>query len=159
VILSSNSAGLDALIAKAKQAQSELPRATRDAAQRIGDTVAKQLSDVAPKGKNGGPPPPGDAQGKLSNSFSAKAEQRDVGARMTLSTSQPLKLKIITGGRKVVVPTTKKALFWPGLSHPVKRSNAVKANDFVSPVMSRRNDVVKAEMQKAIQELKGILGR
>ena len=158
MIFRSDTSGLDRLIARVNQAQAELPRVTKDAAQRIGDTVKGQLSSAAPKGKSGGPPPPGDSSGPLSGSFSAKAEQQGVGARMTLSASQPFKLKIITGGRKAVIPVTKRALMWPGLPHPVMRSSAVKANDFVKPIMARRNDVVKTEMQKAIDEIKSILG-
>jgi hypothetical protein len=154
----SDTSGLDRLLARVRKAQTELPRVTKEAAQRSGDTVKGLLSSAAPKGKTAGPPPSGDAIGRLSNSFSAKTEQNGTGARMTLVTSQPFKLKIITGGRKVVVPVNKKALFWPGLSHPVRRSGATKANDFVTPVMNKRRDVVKAEMQKAIQELKSIIG-
>lgn len=154
----SDTSGLDALLSRVRKAQAEVPRVTRDAAQRIGDTVKGQLASAAPKGKSGGPPPAGDGPGHLSNSFSAKAEQNGIGARMTLVTSQPFKLKIITGGRRAVIPVTKKALMWPGLSHPVRRSGPVKANDFVTPVMNRRLDVVKAEMQKAIQEMRSILG-
>jgi len=158
MILRSDSSGIDKIIARVRQAQSELPRVTKEAAQRIGDTVGKQLSDAAPKGKNAGPPPSGDGPGRLSNSFSPKVTQKGLGAQLLLTTSQPFKLKIITGGRKVVVPVNKKVLMWPGLPHPVKRSSATKANDFVSPVMNKRRDVVKAEMDKAIQEIKSIIG-
>jgi len=158
MIFRSDTSGIDKLLARVRKAQTELPRVTVNAAQRAGDTVKGQLASAAPKGQSGGMPPPGDSPGPLSGSFSAKAEQRGIGAHMELKTSQPFKLKLVTGGRKAVVPVTKKALMWKGLPHPVMRSGPVKANDFVTPVMNRRANAVKAEMQKAIQEIRSILG-
>jgi len=156
MIIKSDTSGIDALLARVHQVQSELSRVTKDAAQRVGDTVKEQLSGAAPKGR-GGPPPPTDASGPLSGSFSAKAEQQGAGAYMELKTSQGVKLKFVTGGRGVVLPVNKRALFWPGLAHPVRRAGPSKANDFVSPVLNRKDDVVEAEMQKAIQEIKDIM--
>jgi hypothetical protein len=156
MIFKSDTSGIDALLARVSKAQSELSRVTKDAAQRVGDTVKEQLSSSAPKGR-GGPPPPTDAPGPLSGSFAAHAEQQGAGAHMELKTSQGIKLKFVTEGRGVVLPRNKRALFWPGLTHPVKRAGPSNANDFVTPVLNRKDDVVEAEMQKAIQEIKDII--
>ena len=37
----------------------------------------------------------------------------------------------VENGRGPVYPVVKKALYWPELSHPVKRAGPAKANDFV----------------------------
>lgn len=157
MIFESDTSGIDKIMSRIQKAQTELPRIARDTAQRAGDAVAKQLSSAAPKGKSSGLPPIGDGPGKLSNSFSAQAELRGTGARMELKTIQGQKLEFVVKGRGVVLPKVKKALMWPGLPHPVKRAGPAKANDFVSPIMAKRDDVVKAEMQKAVQEIKDIL--
>lgn len=157
MIFESDTSGIDKIMARINKAQAELPRIARDTAQRAGDTVAKQLSSAAPKGKFNGLPPVGDGPGKLSNSFLAQAEQWGTGARMELKTTQGQKLEFVVKGRGVVLPKVKKALMWPGLPHPVRRAGPSKANDFVSPILTKRDDVVKTEMQKAIQEIKDIL--
>lgn len=164
MIFSSNSSGIDRLIARIRKAQTELPRITQEGAQRAGDTLKEQLSNAAPHGKNPGPPPPGDAPGSLSRSFTAKAEKSSQGATLEVKTSQPLKLQYVTKGTGVYVgkgvirPLTKKALFWKGAAHPYRSVKGIKGNDFVKPVIDKARDVVRAEMDKAIQEIRDILG-
>jgi len=164
MILTSNTSGLDMLIARVRKARTELPRVTQAAAQRAGDTLTQQLSSAAPRGKNPGPPPPGDASGPLSRSFSSLAEQSGSGATLELKTNQPLKLQYVTQGTGVYVgkgvirPLTKKALFWPGAGHPYRSVKGMKGKDFVKPVIDKANDVVKVEMKKAAQEIDAILG-
>jgi hypothetical protein len=165
MIFESNSSGIDRLLASIRKAQTELPRITQEGAQRAGDTLKQQLSSAAPRGKSsGGPPPAGDASGPLAGSFNAKAEQQGAGATLELTTNQPLKLKYVTlgtgiyVGKGVIRPLTKKALFWPGAAHPYRSVKGIKGKDFVKPVLSKAPDVVKAEMQKAIQEMRAILG-
>lgn len=163
MIFSSSSPGLDKLLARVRQAQSELPRITQAGAQRAGDTLKQQLSSAAPRGKNPGPPPRGDAPGPLAGSFSAKAEQSTNGATLEVKTSQPLKLKYVTkgtgifAGKGVIRPLQAKALFWPGAAHPYRSVKGMKGKDFVKPITDRARDVVKTEMQKAIQEIRDIL--
>jgi hypothetical protein len=152
------------LIARVQKARAELPRITTEAAQRAGDTLTQQLSSAAPRGKNPGPPPPGDAPGPLSKSFSALAEWKGPGATLELRTNQPLKLQYVTQGtgiyvgKGVIKPLVKKALFWPGAAHPYRSVKGIKGKDFVKPVTSKGLDAVKAEMQKATQEIQAILG-
>lgn len=162
MIFKSDASGIDILLVRIHKAQVEMPRVTRDAAQRAGDTVKEQLSSASPHGR-GGPPPPTDASGPLSGSFSAKAEQQGVGAHMELKTSQSLKLQYVTqgtgiyAGKGLIKPLRAKALFWPGASHPYRSVKGMKGKDFVTPIMHKRDDVVEVEMQKASQALKDIL--
>lgn len=152
------------LLSRVRKARTELPRITTNAAQRAGDTVKGQLASAAPHGRSGGPPPPGDSSGPLASSFSVQASQQGIGAHMELKTSQPLKLQYVTlgtgiyAGKGVIKPLTKKALMWKGAAHPYRSVKGMKGKDFVKPVMATRGDAVKAEMQKAIQEIQAILG-
>lgn len=162
MIIKSDISGIDALLDRVRKAQAELPRVTKNAAQRAGDTVKDQISSASPHGR-GGPPPPTDAPGPLSGSFSAKAEQQGVGAHMELKTSQGVKLGYVTqgtgiyAGKGLIKPLRAKALFWPGASHPVRSVKGMKGKDFVTPIMHKRDDVVEVEMQKAIKEIKDIM--
>jgi len=163
MILKSNTNGLDMLIERVRKARSELPKITTEAAQRAGDTLAQQLSSAAPRGKNPGPPPPGDASGPLAKSFSAQATQSNSGATLELKTNQPLKLQYVTlgtgiyVGKGVIKPLTKRALFWPGANHPVRSVRGIKGKDFVKPIIAKAPDVVKIEMQQAAQAIQSIL--
>ena len=56
--------------------------------------------------------------------------------------------KIILRGRGKVVPKTKKALFWPGLKHPVKSSGPVKANPFWDRGVKNSKGEVNAEIER-----------
>jgi len=152
------------LIARVRKARTELPRITTNAAQRAGDTVKAQLASAAPHGRSGGPPPPGDASGPLASSFSAQASQQGIGAHMELKTSQPLKLQYVTlgtgiyAGKGPIRPLVKRALFWPGASHPYRSVKGMKGKDFVKPIINKAPDAVKTELQKAKQEIDAILG-
>lgn len=123
--------------------------------------MAEDLGNAAPQGKGeGGENPPGDAPGPLSESFSAYAEIHANGnsAVADVTTDQPLKFKFVTEGRGEVLPKTKKALFWKGLDHPVRRAGPAAANDFVSPVLDKVEEVVGPEMDDLVNVLDDILG-
>jgi len=161
----SNTSGLDALQARLSRARTAFPGIIRDAAQRSGDAMKKALGDKAPHGTHGGTPPEGDATGSLAGSFKTKVEQQGVGAKVEVFTEQPVKLKYIREGtglygpkKQLITPLVKKALYWDSAAHPVKSVKGQKANDFVKPVLERENEIVKPETDKAIDELKDILG-
>jgi len=161
----SNTSGLDALQARLTRARSAFPGIIHDAAQNAGDAMAKALADKAPHGTHGGTPPEGDATGSLAGSFKTKVEQYGVGAKVEVFTEQPTKLKYIREGtglygpkKQLITPLVKKALAGPGLDHPVRSVKGMRANDFVKPVLERENEIVKPETDKAIDELKDILG-
>src|SRR5437899_12508653 len=103
MVLKTDTSVLDILLSRVRKARTELPRITKDAAQRAGDTVKGQLASAAPHGRSGGPPPPGDSSGPLAGSFSAQASQQGIGAHMELTTNQPLKLQYVTMGTGIYV--------------------------------------------------------
>lgn len=111
-----------------------LVRATREA----GEWVTQNLSDAAPKSKaQNATPPDGDAPGRLAESFYVREEgATERSAAVSVKTTQPTKLKFVVEGRGEVRPVNKKALYWQGLPHPVKRAGPMAANDFVSPVLA-----------------------
>lgn len=55
--------------------------------------------------------------------------------------------KWVLGGRPAVYPKRKKALFWPGLKHPVKKAGPAKANPFwdrgVRRSQTEKNQAIK----------------
>ncbi len=139
----SNADGIMALRQRLAQTRAQLQpllaRAVRDA----GGWVAQNLSDAAPVGKaeSGGTPPDGDAPGRLSESFYVVEEgSTESSAAVSVRTRQPTKLKFVVEGRGEVRPVNKKALYWPGLPHPVKRARPTTANDFVTPALAEAHD-------------------
>lgn len=122
-----------------------------------GTQVAQNLATASPKGKSGsGETIPGDTPGPLSASFLAKAKQSSM-ASVVIVSNQPTKLKFVTGGTGIygptgrrIVPTTAKALFWPGAQHPVRSVAGQKPNDFVSPVILTGRALIR---QKAIADV------
>ncbi len=160
MIINSDTSGLDALQLRLQEMKMLLPGIIRDTAQIAGDAVASELGDAAPVGKGeGSGNPPGDADGPLSESFSAFAEIHANGnsAVAEVRCSQPTKLKFVTQGRGEVLPKVKKALFWPGLDHPVRRAGPAKANDFVSPVLQDVDSIIEPEILDGVDVLSGIL--
>jgi hypothetical protein len=158
MIIQSNTSGIDALRKRIHDTVDALPSTVFEVAQKSGNAVKTKLSDASPRGSSGGGPPPGDAAGPLSGSFFVDVAQQGYGARATLKTKQPQKLEYVVQGRGEVRPVVKKALFWKGLKHPVKRAGPSKANDIVTPVLQGANASVKAEMDKGIHELSVLLG-
>ncbi len=162
--ITSDASGLTDLIARVQEARSILPQLLVDAAQSAGDAVVDELSSASPHGQGGGSPLPGDSSGHLAESFYAVAEQQSDTAVVEVRTSQPLKLQYVTEGTGVyvgkgrIVPTTKKALYWPGAEHPYRSVAGQRANDFVSPVLADATDTVAGEVQTVVEELSGILG-
>lgn len=161
----SDTSGIDALIAKIAKARAELSRVIHSAAQRSGDAMSKALADKAPHGQSGGAPPAGDGPGSLAGSFHGITEQQGVGAKVEVKTTQPQKLEYVREGtglygpkKQLIKPTAKKALFWPGAAHPYRSVKGMRANDFVKPVIARASEVVKPEMDKAVKEIKAMLG-
>lgn len=130
-----DTSGLDLLRQKIAEARDALPDLLQQAAREAGEAVRQNLQDEAPVGAVEGPPPPGDAEGHLADSFSVQDEDSSGGAAISVRTSQPQKLEYVTEGRGEVLPVTKKALFWRGLPHPVRRAGPSQPNDFVSKVL------------------------
>jgi hypothetical protein len=70
----------------------------------------------------------------------------------TIVTSTPYKVSIISTGTRahVIRPLFKKALWWPGLEHPVRMVNhpGTQANDFIERAF-RRYDTIGGDVKHA----------
>ena len=138
-----NRSGLDAFLARIDEARALLPQLVQDAVQAAGETLVAELSSASPRGKSEGPPPEGDGDGPLADSFFVQAEEPPPGgAAISVRTTQPTKLGYVRYGTGVygprgerIRPTTKKALFWPGADHPVPSVAGMRPNDFVQPAL------------------------
>lgn len=164
MMITSDTSGIDVLRRRITEAQQAIPSLLSEAAQKSGETVAGWLGKAAPRGRSGGPPPPGDAPGALSQSFHVVEKSQSGGSAIEVQTKQPLKLQYVTKGTGVyigkgrIVPTTKKALYWEGASHPVRSVAGQQANDFVNPVLAKTDDAVKPEMDTVVKKLNAIMG-
>jgi hypothetical protein len=155
-----DTSGLQALRARIAEARAAVPELLQQAVEGAGSWTVQNLGAAAPVGtqSGGGPPPAGDAAGPLAESFymQEEASQFANGARVSVRTRQPQKLEWIVQGRGEVRPVTKRALYWPGLAHPVKYAGPSKANDFVTPVLASMPGVVEV-LGVVAEELQVIL--
>lgn len=150
-----DTSGLDALREKLAAARAVLPELLQEAAAEAGLQIVSALSEAAPKGQSEGPPPAGDEEGKLSESFYVQQEDSafSPGGACSVRTKQPTKLSYVTGGTGIygkygtrITPTTKQALYWPDAAHPFRSVAGQKANDFVTPVVESGPDAGDALM-------------
>lgn len=159
--ITSDTSGIDVLRKRIEEAEKALPSLLQEAAHKSGETVAGWLKDKAPHSNSGGAPPPGDASGTLAGSFHVVDKGQ---ASIEVQTTQPLKLQYVTKGTGTYIgkgriyPTTKRALYWSGAAHPVRSIAGQRANDFVSPVLTKVNDAIEPEMQKVVDKLNSIMG-
>jgi hypothetical protein len=157
--LISNTDGIMAWRQRLANTRAQVAPLLRQAAQDAGQWVAQNLSDAAPVGKaeSGGTPIDGDAPGRLNESFYVKDEgSTESSASVSVRTWQPAKLKLVVEGRGEVLPKAKKALYWQGLPHPVRRAGPAAANDFVSPVLAEAPDAEEV-LGAAVEQLAEIL--
>ncbi len=153
----SDTSGIDILRKKIAEVERHVTPLLQKAAKESGELMASRLKGKAPRGKSGGPPPSGDAPGALAQSFHVVEKHRPNVAAIEVQTKQPTKLKFVVKGRGVVKPKRKRALFWKGLAHPVKRAGPSKANDFVSPVLARAKEAIEPEMHKVVKKFNDIV--
>jgi hypothetical protein len=143
--------GIDELRARIAALRAALPEAMRSALDTTGTAVVGDLQQQAPSGGNDDAPPPlGDAPGKLRDSFISEITEDGLQATLLVSTTQPQKLAWVRYGRGPVYPVNKKALFWPGLAHPVKYAGPSQPNEFVEPVISQAPDFAIAAFEEAV---------
>lgn len=151
--------GLNLLYARLLLAQERVPQAVQEGLDELSVDIITELADAAPKGTGEGPPPPGDADGPLADSFESSIEASGYGARLRVTTTQPTKLKYVVEGRGPVYPVKAKALYWAGLDHPVKSAGPSQPNDFVTPVLEEAvnvaEDIISASVAEAITVLEG----
>ena|SRR5579885_2322749 len=126
---------IDLLRTRLQLVQQRIPQVVVDELDILATDVLGQLSDACPKGTGEGPGPAGDSDGPLAESFAAEVAVQGRGARLTITTTQPTKLKFVREGRGDVYPVRAKALYWQGLEHPVKHAGPSEANDFVTPII------------------------
>lgn len=156
-----DTSGLDALRERLAAARAALPDLLQEAAVEAGEWIVQNLHDAAPVGPNeGGPPPEGDGPGRLADSFYVQEESSaySPGGAITVRTTQPTKLKFVTEGRGEVLPKVKRALFWPGLTHPVRRAGPSEPNDFVEvelQSMPDESDVLSVVVEQIAEILEG----
>ena len=144
--------GLDTVRARITALQAALPEAVMTGMQQIGTEAVSALSAASPVGNSGADdtPPAGDAPGALRDSFQSTLAGDGSHANLTVFTTQPQKLSWVVNGRGPVYPVNKKALWWPGLPHPVKYAGPSTPNDFVSPVIDQAPDFAIAAFEEAV---------
>jgi hypothetical protein len=154
-----DTSGLELLRERIAEARAALPDLLQQVVYGAGTWVAEELSAAAPVGKDGGPPPPGDAPGRLNESFYVQAEASKFadGAAISVRTRQPQKLSYVVNGRGEVLPVRKQALYWPSLAHPVRRAQPSQPNDFVTPALANAPDAQEV-LTPVVDELILILG-
>jgi hypothetical protein len=154
-----DTSGLDAQRARLAEARAALPGMLQDAVREAGDWVKQNLGDGAPVGEQEGPPPQGDGPGRLSESFSVQDESSafSPGAAISVRTTQPQKLDWVVNGRGEVLPINKRALFWPGLAHPIRRAGPSQPNDFVTPALAEMPDAEEV-LGVVVEQLAEIIG-
>lgn len=148
--------GLQELIERLESAKAAVKPAVQDALRQEGERMVDNLQSACPVGINAGPPPPGDAPGRLTDSIHLTENPGSINSSVEIRTNQPVKMKFVREGRGVVLPKVKKALYWKGLDHPVRRAGPSKANDFVSPITSNPSDA-KTVLAPAIAKLTSLL--
>jgi hypothetical protein len=135
------------LRASLMNARAFLPTLLHEAATETGTLVAEELKVAAPVGKGESSSPPGDAEGRLADSFFVQDEIVNAeSATVAVKTNQPIKLKFVVKGRGTVLPVNKHALYWKELGYPVRRAGPSKANDFVTPVLDAAPDAEEGLM-------------
>ncbi len=159
--LTIETSGLAALAAKLQALHEALCPALESAVTEAVEYGHERLHDAAPIGRTIEalhPQPVGDdAPGPLISSFYTTVQKSDTLVRGTVSTTQPQKLKFVVEGRGPVVPTTKKALYWEGAEHPVKRVGPVAPNDFVSPIVAEVQAFFREALTAALMDVFQIL--
>jgi hypothetical protein len=163
ILITVNTNALNTLLERIASARGEIQPLLEKAVQLAGDDIVQALSDAAPQGKtSGGPPPAGDADGPLSESFYAQEEAppNSPGAAVSIRTTQPTKLSYVRYGTGIygprgqpIYPTSKQALYWPDAEHPVRSVRGMRPNDFVQPLLQKAADIAQEALDIAIEEL------
>lgn len=157
--------GLDTLRTRLELARQQVQPLVQQAVMDAGNTVKQALSEAAPHGKGDGTPVGDDEPGHIADSFYVQEESApgDAGAACSVRTTQPNKVQLLLSGTGLygdrgerIVPTTKRALFWPGAEHPVRSVAGMKANDFVTPALDDAPDA-ESVLGTVIDELNAIL--
>lgn len=156
-----DTSGLDAFKERLAYARQQLPDLMQKTVHQAGEWVSEELSNGAPVGTAEGPPPSGDAPGRLNASFYVQQEGQ---YSITVRTSQPQKLEFVTQGTGVfgkygspIVPVNKKALFWEGASHPVRSVQGQEPNDFVTPIVTDEAPTADEVLSMVVDDLIAIL--
>ena len=145
---------LDEIIALIEEARAAVVPLLTEALVSGGEEMLQELSNAAPKGTGEDSiPPAGDASGRLADSFEMDEESDVSSAHITIRTTQPQKLDWVVNGRGEVLPVTKKALYWKGLAHPVRRAGPSQPNDFVTPVVDAGVERITELFDEALAEI------
>jgi hypothetical protein len=159
-MFSVNSDGLLALKARIQTVIDFMPTFCEEAVQLVADEAVLEISVVCPyDGELDNGQIPGE-EGHLNMSFYAESQQSGIISEMTVKTLEPIKLSYVTGGtNSPILPLSAKALWWPGLAHPVSSVSGQQANDFVTPVRdaiaSEVPDIVQPVIDEIMQALNG----
>lgn len=152
-----DTSGLDLLRAKLVECQQLVPAAVDEALGELGIEIITELAAAAPVGAGEGPPPPGDAEGHLADSFVSDVSTQGRSSTLEITTTQPTKLRYVVEGRGEVLPVRAKALYWAGLDHPVKRAGPSEPNDFVTPVIEEGLAMAEEIIAEGILEVLTII--
>jgi hypothetical protein len=163
--------GITALRARIATATAMLPFIVRTHALAGVEQLKEEIAMAAPVGRGPGgdagdsAPPPGDAEGKLFESFRAEifgAEGITTTTRLT--TVQPLKLLWVRFGTGIygpsgmrIYPRFAQALYWPGAPHPYSSIAGMRPYDFVTPILDNALAITGTEMRLAQEDLFALL--
>ncbi len=151
--------GLNALKANIARIQKQLKPTITQGLQDGAIKAEYRLSMAAPNGKAiDDHTIPGDAPGKLLQSFDDKA----VNDGIVIITHQSHKLQFVRYGTGVwgplgrrIYPITAQALFWQGAAHPYRSVAGMRPNDFVSPALPGAKQDIRDSVVTALQQLLG----
>lgn len=162
-MITANASGLIALQARVATIQKAIQPTLQKAVNTGGIKASQDFGKAAPVGKSEGNAIPGDAPGKLSQSFQAKPISVSNGAGVTILTIQPVKLKFVRYGTGIynnetghrIYPLHAKALYWQGAAHPYRSIAGMRPNDFISPAISVAKQDIRDSITQAMRLLLG----
>ena len=122
------------IIARLQGVIDALGDATTDACDEIANVAVEDLSVNAPYDEEENNETPPGEEGHLNESFYALESITSLGGKSStgVKTYEPIKLEYVTEGTQTpITPTTKQALWWPALDHPVAMVAGQEPNPFV----------------------------
>jgi hypothetical protein len=163
MMITTNASGLKALQKRVGMIQKAIKPTLQTAVRNGGIKAEYRFSMAAPNGKSiDSTTIPGDAPGKLLQSFDSKPLRVFNGAGVTVFTKQPVKLKFVVGGTGLygplahrIYPLKAKALYWQGAAHPYRSIAGMRPNDFVTPTQPLAKQDIRDAVKQAMYALLG----
>jgi hypothetical protein len=163
-MITQDMSGLQALQQRIRDIQAKLQTTMQDAVNAGANKAIQRFSQASPVGTTEGNTIPGDAPGKLKDSYRSQEIARSNGAGVSVYTVQSIKLGFILRGTGLygplhhrIYPLRAKALYWQGAAHPYRSVAGMKPNDFVTPVQPLAKQDIRETVKEAMSQLLGSL--